>query len=160
MIRAEPSDPMALVSTHNLLAHNPQIAPRYISDQAQAIAHFEDMERLLGDDCVHACTRRWNTLPHSLQIREYHSPVRMKEALRRVPMYKRSMQRLQVNWIGLKFSGPLLLGRLEGRKEEEEQQQWEEVDRKAGFYDKEEETTSEAWDAMEATSAIKDEEMD
>ena len=75
-------------------------------------------------------------------------------------MYKRSMQRLKVNWIGLKLSPPLLLGMLEGRREEEEQEQWEEIDRKTRFYDKEEETTSEAWDAREATRAIKDEEMD
>jgi len=122
MTRSEPSNPVALISTHNLLTHNPQIAPRYITDQAQAIAHFEDMERLLGDDCVHACMRRWNTLPYSLQINEYHSPIRMKEALRRVPMYKCSMQRLKVNWIGLKMSPPQLLGMLEGKKEEEEQQ--------------------------------------
>lgn len=117
MIRDEPSDPMALISTHQFLANNHQIAPRYISDQAQSIAHFEDMERLLGDDCVHACMRRWNTLPHILRIREYHSPMRMKETLRRVPMYKQSMQSLQVSW-----NPPLLLGMLEGRKEEDEQQ--------------------------------------
>ena len=160
MIRVEPSDPMALINTHNLLSNNPQIAPRYISDQAQAIAHFEDMERLLGDDCVHARMRRWNTLPHSPQIRKYHSPMRMNKALRRVPMYKCSMQRLKVNWIGLKLSTPMLLGMLEGRREEEEKEQWEEKDRKAGFYDKEEETTSQAWDARKATRAIKVEEMD
>lgn len=75
-------------------------------------------------------------------------------------MYKRSMQRLKVNWIGLKLSPPLLLGMLEGRREEEEQEQWEEIARKVGFYDKEEETTSEAWDVREATKAINDEEMD
>ena len=65
VIRAEPSDPMALTNTHNLLVNDPQIGPRYVANQAQAIAHFEDMHRLLEDDCVHACTRRWNTLPHS-----------------------------------------------------------------------------------------------
>jgi len=32
MIKREPSDPMALISTHNLLANSPQLAPRYISD--------------------------------------------------------------------------------------------------------------------------------
>jgi len=68
--------------------------------------------------------RRWNTLPHSLRIREYHTPNRMMEAMRRVPMYKHSMQSLKANWIGLKFSPPLLLGLLEGIKEEEEQKQW------------------------------------
>ena len=58
------------------------------------------------------------------------------------------------------MSPPLLLGLLEGRKEEEEQQQWEEVDRKAGFHEKEEDLTSEAWDVREAIRVIKDEEMD
>ena len=77
-----------------------------------------------------------------------------------MPMYKRTMQRLKVNWIDLKLSPPLILGMLEGRREEEEEEQWEEIERRAGFYDKEEETTSEAWDAREATRAIKDEEMD
>jgi len=94
------------------------------------------MQILLGDDCVNACMRRWNILPHSLQIREYHSPRSMKEALKRVPMYKNSMQRLKVNWIGLKLSPPLLLGMLEGRREEEEEEQWKEIDKKAGSYGK------------------------
>ena len=66
MIRDEPLDPMALISTHNLLSNDPHIAPKYLDNQEQAIAHFEDMLRLLGDDCVHACMRRWNTLPHSV----------------------------------------------------------------------------------------------
>jgi hypothetical protein len=97
MIRAEPYDPMALISVHQLLANNPQSAPKYINEQTQAIAHFEDMKGLLGEDCIHACMRRWNTLTHSLQIREYHSPTRMKEAFRRVPLYKSSMQSLKAN---------------------------------------------------------------
>jgi len=102
------------------------------------------MERLLGDNCIHASVRRWNTLSHSLNIREYHSPTRMREALARVPLYKQSMQNLQANWISLKFSPPFLLGLLEGVKEEEEHMQWEEVERKLGFHDQEENITSEA----------------
>jgi len=91
MIRAKSSDPMALISTHQQRTANLESSPKYISDQAQAIAHFQDMERTLGDDFIHACIRRWNTLPHKLQIREYHSPARMKEELRRVSLYKHSM---------------------------------------------------------------------
>ena len=75
-------------------------------------------------------------------------------------MYKHSMQSLQVNWIGLKLSPPLLLGMLEGRTEEEERKQWEEVERKAEFHDSEEDTTSEAWDVRVAIKAMKDEELD
>ena len=96
------------------------------------------MKSLLWDDCVHACMRRWNTLPHSLQIREYHFPMRLREALKIVPMYKNSMQRLKVNWIGIKLSPPLLLGMLEGRREEEWKEQWKDIDRKAVFYDQHE----------------------
>jgi len=33
MIRAEPADPMALISVHQLLANNPQSAPQYINEQ-------------------------------------------------------------------------------------------------------------------------------
>jgi len=86
--------------------------------------------------------------------------MRLKEALRRVPMYKRSMQRLKVNWIGLKLSPPLILGMLEGRREEEEKEQWKDIDRKVGFYGKHEQNTSEAWNAREATRAMKDQEID
>ena len=78
------------------------------------------MERLLGDDYIHSCMRRWNTLPHSLRIRDYHSPNRMREAMTRVPLYNHSMKNLKANWIDLKLSPPLLLGLLEEVKEEEE----------------------------------------
>ena len=75
-------------------------------------------------------------------------------------MHKQALQRLKVNWIGLRLSPPLLLGMLEGRKEEEERRQWEEVEKKAGFYAQEEETTTEAWDVREATRAMKDMDID
>jgi len=45
---------------------------------------------------------------------------------------------------------------LEGKNEEEERKQWEETERKVGLYAQVEETTTEAWDAREATRAMKD----
>lgn len=66
----------------------------------------------------------------------------MREALARVPLYKESIQNLQANWIGLKSSPPFLFGLLEGVNEEEEQRKWEEVERKAGFHDHEEDISS------------------
>jgi len=99
---------------------------------------------------------RWNTFLYNLKIREYHSPHRMREALNRTPMYKQVLQRLKVNWIGLRLSPPLLLGLLERRKQEEERKQWEEMERKEGFYSEEEETIVEAWDVKEATREMKD----
>ena len=55
----------------------------------------------------------------------------------------------------MRLNPPLLLGMLEGRKEEE-RKQWEEVEKKAGFYAQEEETIVEAWDVRDATRAMKD----
>ena len=99
-------------------------------------------------------------MPHNLKTREYHSPQTLRKALNKTPMYEKSMQRLKVNWIGLKLSPPLLLGMLEGRNEEEEKRQWEELERKAGFYEQEKETTAEAWDVREATRAMTDMDTD
>lgn len=160
MIRAEQSNPMAVISTHNLISNDPQLVPRYLSSQEKSITHFDDMFRLSGDESMQACQRRWNTLPYSFKTREYHSPQRMREALNRTPMYKQTLQRLKVNWIGLRLSPPLMLGMLEGRKEEKERKNWEEIERKAGFYAQEEETTTEACDVREATRAMKDMDID
>ena len=88
MIRVEQSNPMVVISTHNLIANDPKLAPRYLVAQEQAVTHFEDMFRFLGDENMQPCQRRWNTLPHSLKMREYHSPQRMREALNKTPMYK------------------------------------------------------------------------
>jgi len=49
---------------------------------------------------------------------------------------------------------------LEGRKEEKERKQWEEIERKARFYAQEEEITTEVWDVREATRAMKDMDID
>ena len=68
LIHAEPEDPIALISAHQHLSTDPTDSLRYIDQQAQAIAHFQDKKRLLGENIVQACTRRWNTLAHSLKI--------------------------------------------------------------------------------------------
>lgn len=94
LTRAEPGDPAALIFVHEQLSTNPPILSKYMDQRAQTIAHFEDMERLLGYNCIQAYTRRWNTLSHSLKVREYHTPTRMREALARVPLYKKAMQNL------------------------------------------------------------------
>jgi len=63
LIRVEQSNPMALISTHNLIANDPQLVPGYLTAREQEISHFEDMFTLLGDDSIHASLRRWNTQP-------------------------------------------------------------------------------------------------
>jgi len=57
MIRAEPDDPSAVISTHQHLANSPQDIKEYIEQHNQSISHFEDMERLLGENYMHAYTR-------------------------------------------------------------------------------------------------------
>lgn len=70
------------------------------------------------------------------------------------------MQILKINWIGLKLNPPFILGLLEGRKEEEEIEQWEEIEKNAGFYPQEETPSTQAWDVKEATRAMKDMDID
>jgi len=125
---------MAVISTQCLIANDPQLAPRYLATLEKKITHFEDMFRPLGDENMQACKRRWNTLPYNFKIREYHCPPIIREAHNIIPTYKQTIQRLKVNWIGLRLTPPLLLGMLEGRKEEEERKQWEEIEMKVGFY--------------------------
>jgi len=117
MIRVEQSNPMAVINTHNLIANDPQLAPKYLTSQEQEITYFEDIFIQLGDDIMKSCQRRWNTSPYNLKIREYHSPQRVREALNMTPMYKQTILRLKVNWIGLRLNPTLLLGMLEGRKD-------------------------------------------
>lgn len=59
------------------------------------------------------------TLQYNLRTREYHSLERMMNAIERTPLYKNALQRLKINWIGLKLNPSLILGMLEGRKEDE-----------------------------------------
>ena len=125
---------MDVISTHNLISNDPQLAQRYLAAKEKAVAHFEDMLIFLRDERQKVCQRRWNTLPYNVNIREYHSPDRMMDALERTPMYKQALQGLKVNWIGFKLSPPLLFSMLEGRKEEEERKKWEEIDKNVGFY--------------------------
>ena len=49
---------------------------------------------------------------------------------------------------------------LVGRKEDEERKKWEEIERNARFYPKEEETTIEVWNVREATKVMKDMDID
>lgn len=72
---------MAVISTHNIICNDPQLALRYLATQEQEITHFENTLRFLGNEGQQTCQRRWNALPYNLRIREYHSPERMRDAL-------------------------------------------------------------------------------
>jgi len=112
-IRAEQINSMVVISTHNIIANDPQLAPRYLSTQEKAVTHFEATLRFIGDESQQAFQRRWGALPYIIKIKEYHSPERMRDALERTPLYKKAMQRLKINWIGLRLSPPFILGMLE-----------------------------------------------
>lgn len=95
--RAEQINSMVVISTHNIIINDPKLAPRYLATQEQAITHFEDTLRLLGDESQKSCQRRWGTLPYNLRIRENHSPEIMRDALERTPLYKKAWSRLKIN---------------------------------------------------------------
>lgn len=80
-IIAELPSPKVVIRNHSLISANPKLAPRYLEKQEQAILHFEDIFRILGTKSLQACHRRWHDLPHNLQIREYHYPKKLRNAL-------------------------------------------------------------------------------
>ena len=49
---------------------------------------------------------------------------------------------------------------MEGSTEKDDNEQWEEVNRKAGFHISKEDTTTEAWDVRVAVKVMKDAELD
>lgn len=119
-IKAELVSPNIVTSNHNLISNYATLAPKYIATQEKSILHFLDTFRLLGTESLQGFQRRWHGLLHSLQIKEYHSPERLRIAFKRTRLYKRIMQRIKIRWRGLKLIPPLLLGLQEGRDEVEE----------------------------------------
>ena len=57
-----------------------------------------------------ASQRRWNSIPHSLRNKEYHTLEILRGELERAPLYKRTMHAKKIQWLGLKLILPLLLG--------------------------------------------------
>lgn len=99
--------------------------------------------------------RRWHALPYILQVKEYHSLERLRNAFERTPLYKRIMQRMKIGWIGLKLSPPLLLGLQEGRDQTKKKKEWTEIETNALFYPHEGTPSKVPWDVIEATKTMK-----
>ena len=85
-MRAEIVKLKNVISNHGLISNDAALAPKYIATQETTILHFEDTFRMLGTKSMQACQRRWHALPHSLHIREYHSPERLRYALEKTPL--------------------------------------------------------------------------
>ena len=115
---------------------------------------------MLGTERLQACQRMWHALPHRLEIKEYHSPERLRNALERTLLYKRIMQRLKIKWIRLKLSHPLLLGLQEGRNQAKEQKVWIDIKVNASFYPQQSTPSEVPWHVREATRAMNDLHMD
>lgn len=96
-IKTEQINSMVVISNHNIISNDAQIVLRYLDTQEHAILHFENTLRLLGSESQKACQRRWSNLPHYLRIRENHSDEMLINALEGTPLYKNSMDILNIN---------------------------------------------------------------
>lgn len=123
-IIAEMICPKVSIKNHNIIFTDTQLAPHYRKTQEKTILHFEGTFRLLGNKRFQNFQRRWHAIPLNLQIKEYHSPKRLMNALERTSLYKRIIQMLKINWIGLKLSPLMLLGIEERGDQVEEQKEW------------------------------------
>ena len=123
-IREDLVSPNDAIRNHSLISNDVDLAPKYITTLDKSILHFEDTFRMLRTESLKACHMTWHALNHSLQIIEYHSHERLRNALDRTPSYKRIMQRMKIRWIGCILNPPLLLGLQEGRYEAREKKDW------------------------------------
>ena len=81
-----------------------------------------------------ASERIWNSLPHSLKNREYHTLESLRGALEREPLYKRAMQAKNIQWLGLKPNPPLLLGLTDEEETYAQDHEWDSAEKNDGFY--------------------------
>lgn len=82
---------MVVINNQNIISNDAKLELGYLDTQKKVICHFEETLRMLETESEHACQRRWNDMPHSLQIREYHTLERLKNALANTPLYKRAI---------------------------------------------------------------------
>jgi hypothetical protein len=75
----------------------------------EAMADLEDTLMLMGEEAAEACHRMWNSLPHSLEVREPHSSNYLQVFFLKTPWYKETMRKIKTKWIGLRMNPPLLL---------------------------------------------------
>ena len=73
-IRLELFNSRGVINNHLKIEKDDALAEKYLSTQAQAMAHFDDVYRLFGDEWIMDSQRNWNILPHSLRNLEYHTP--------------------------------------------------------------------------------------
>ena len=78
--------------------------------------------------------RRWNSLPHSLKKKEYHTPESLRGALERAPLYKRAIQAKKIQSLGLKLNPPLLLGLNDENETDAQDREWENTEKNNGFH--------------------------
>ena len=91
-IRAEHFSPRGVINNHIKIEKYHEFEKRYLHTQSQAMNHFNDVSRLLGDECIMASQRRWNNLPHNLRNMEYHTPEILRDALEGEEFYNRALQ--------------------------------------------------------------------
>lgn len=81
-------------------------------------------------------------------------------ALERAPLYKRDMQAMKIQWLGLKLSPHLFFGLGDGKDREEEDKKWEEAEKNVRFYPPGGTPSLLSWEVKGATKALKEMEED
>ena len=72
------------------------------------------------------------------------------------PLYKRAMKAKNIQWLGLKLSPPLLLGMNDEKDTDAQDREWENVEKKNGFYPLGETPTHVPREIREAIKALKE----
>jgi len=76
--------------------------------QLEVVALYSRLINTSKDDFLWNAKARWKELPERLHRREIHSLLGLRTTFFRDKLYIESIWRITFNWIGLKFSFPLL----------------------------------------------------
>jgi hypothetical protein len=87
-IRAEAARPKYVINNYHNLSLDKDINIGWTTKKREVIAYLHESLRLLGEEAIKTCHRRWNSLPYDFHIMEPHSPNNLQLSLLITPWYK------------------------------------------------------------------------
>jgi hypothetical protein len=156
MIRPEPTHPEGIIYNHRILTQDEELIPILLAKQQEAVSHFDITLRSTQKEVNESIRERWSRVANDLKQIELHSPLRLKDALFKTTLYKESLARNQLRWIGMRLNPPFFLSLVlkEQINEAEERKAWAREDQNFGYLRQAGTPKVVAWDIREVIDEL------
>lgn len=98
-----------VIKSHETLVDDIEMIPLLEEKQREEVAHLEEKIKYGREMVLVANKSGWSIMSMRIQNMEPHSPQDLQTILFKEGIYKDTIRRLMLKWIGLKFNPPLLL---------------------------------------------------